>query len=40
MSHSFSARARPREAQASKRARDMALEVGNPADSVLRSLSH
>jgi hypothetical protein len=40
MSRSFSARARPREAQASERARDVALEVGNPVDSVLRGLSH
>jgi hypothetical protein len=40
MLYSFSTRAGPREAQASERAREVALEVGDPADSVLCGLLH
>jgi hypothetical protein len=38
MSHSFSTRAGAKESQAGKRAREVALEVGNPARLVLYGL--
>jgi len=38
MSHSFSTRAGAKESQASERAREVALEVGNPVYLVLYGL--